>query len=214
MHPDLFFLPNFQTKNSIDMKKGIFSTSLVLAFLASALAQDASVRFTVRVSPDSILMDNVFEVTFTLENAKGHHFEAPDFNEHFRVVSGPNSSTSMRIVNGEMSQTMTISYYLEPRDIGSYYILPASVEAAGKILETPPLEVLVVPNPTGIRQPLPQQHSSRQLDLNWGRSFDFDFDFPFGDWSRDFFLQPSTPNPQPKTEPKTDPQKKKKTIRI
>ncbi len=196
------------------MKKGIFSTAFVLAFLVSSLAQDASVRFTVRVSPDSILLDNVFEVTFTLENAKGSRFEAPDLTEHFRVVSGPNSSTSMRIVNGELSQSMTVSYFLEPRDIGSFYILPASVEADGMVLETPPLEVLVAPNPGGIRRSPPKDQPSRQLDLNWGRSFGFDFDFPFGDWSRDFFLQPTPPEPQPKPQPKTDPQKKRKTTRI
>ncbi len=189
------------------MKKGFFSMLFAMAFLVAATAQDKPVKFTVQVSTDSILMGNYFEVKFTLENANGQNFEAPDFNDHFKVVSGPNFSTSMSMVNGDMTQSMTITYYLEPRDIGSFYILPASVVASGETLETAPLEVLVVPNPDGIKQNQPRRMDSFQF--NWGDMPNMNFDFSFPD-----FRNMMPPMPPAEEAPKEAPKKKKKTIRI
>ena len=144
---------------------------------------------------------------FTLENADGQHFEAPDFSEHFNVVSGPNSSTSLSIMNGAVTRSMTITYYLEPREVGLFYILPASVNAADKVLETSPLEVVVVPNPDGIRQ----SPTSKQDDFqfNFGDPFGFDYSFP------DLSEMPQFSQPEPREEaPKEQPKKKRKTTRI
>lgn len=135
------------------MKKNIFfSIFFSLMFLTSSFGQEKPVTFTVSVSTDSILMDNYFEVKFTVENADGKNFEAPDFSENFEVASGPNFSSSVSMLNGQVSQSMDITYYLRPKDIGVYYIQPASVKANGQVLETAPLEIFVHPNPDGIRQ--------------------------------------------------------------
>jgi hypothetical protein len=187
------------------MKKRIFSLLFTLVTLAATYAQEKPVQFTVEVSTDSILMSNYFEVKFILENANGQNFEAPDFSQHFHVVSGPNFSSSFSMVNGDMTQSMTITYYLEPRDIGAYYILPASVEANGKVLETTPKEVLVVPNPEGIRQTPPRQQHMQLFD--WGSPFDGSFDFSLPQPKQ---LQPPPPPPGDKPQKK----KKRKTTRI
>ena len=182
-----------------------------LAFLTAAYTQDKPVKFTVEVSTDSILMGNYFEVKFMLENANGQNFEAPDFDEHFNVVSGPNFSTSMSMLNGDITQSMTITYYLEPKDVGAWYILPASVEAGDKILETAPLEVLVVPNPDGIKQSPPRKRESFQF--NWGDPFDMNFDFSFPQLKEFPFLLPEEGTPK-EDAPKEIPKKKRKTTRI
>lgn len=200
------------------MKKRIFSILFAMAFLGLADAQEKPVKFTVEVSTDSILMDNYFEVKFTLENANGQNFEAPDFSENFNVVSGPNFSTSMSIVNGAVTQSMTIKYYLEPKDIGAYYILPASVEASGEIMETAPLEVLVVPNPDGIIQSPKQNSETFRMEFgdsfNFGELFQgFDMEMPF-DLRNMPDLQQAPPQVQPDQQEETKPKKKRKTIRI
>ncbi|MBK8563491.1 MAG: BatD family protein [Saprospiraceae bacterium] len=189
------------------MKKAIFSSIFIFAAFCGVFSQDKPVKFTVTVSTDSILMDNYFEVKFVLENADGQNFEAPDFNEHFNVVSGPNFSTSMSIMNGNITQNMTITYYLEPKDVGNYYIMPASVKAKGEVLETAPLEVMVVPNPDGIKQSLPK-HNSQNLQFNFGDNpFDFDFSFP----NLNEFHQFSYPEPKGEQEkPKQEEQPVKK----
>lgn len=190
------------------MKKAIFLSIFIFSCFAQVFSQEKPVKFTVSVSADSILMDNYFEVKFMLENADGKNFEAPDFSEHFNVVSGPNFSTSMSIVNGEISQSMTITYFLEPKNIGLFYILPASVQAGSKVLETSPLEVLVVPNPDGIKQS-PPRNKMDSFKFNFGNPFNMDFMFP------DFEEFPQFSKPAPKEEaPKEQPSKKRKTIRI
>ncbi|MCB0521562.1 MAG: BatD family protein [Lewinellaceae bacterium] len=193
------------------MKNGIFSILFATAFLSTAIAQERPVKFTVEVSTDSILMGNNFEVKFILENANGNDFEAPDFSDHFNVVSGPNFSSSFSMVNGTMTQSQTITYYLEPRDIGAYYILPASVNTGDKILETVPLEVLVVPNPDGIKQSPPNRKQPSFFD--WGSNpFNFDFSFPaIPEMKEQEKEAPLPPSQIPKEQPAT---KKRKTIRI
>ncbi len=200
------------------MKKKIFSILFAMAFLGLANGQDKPVKFTVEVSTDSILMDNYFEVKFILENANGQNFEAPDFSENFNVLSGPNFSTSMSIVNGDVTQSMTIKYLLEPKDIGAFYILPANVETSGQILETAPLEVLVVPNPDGIKQS--PERKNEGMFFEFGNPFNFggawpgfDFKMPFGMEAFPDIDSLLTPQQIPEEEilPK---KKKRKTTRI
>ena len=127
---------------------------LMLLFIICCLvtvAQSQDAQFKVEVSIDSLLMGNYTEVTFTLENAKGSRFQAPDF-EGFQVVGGPSQSSSFSMINGAVSQSQSYTYYLEPLEIGNFYIQPANIETDNGILETEPVLVLVVPNPDGIEQ--------------------------------------------------------------
>lgn len=168
-----------------------------LMFCFALQAQEKKPKFTLEISTDSVLMGNYFEVKFTLENANGRNFYPPSF-EQFNVVGGPNQSSNFSMMNGEVTQSISYSYYLEPKEIGQYWIEPASIEADENILETIPAEILVVPNPDGIKQ-YPQQREQRRLFFD------------------DFFSRPRTePQPIPKKEtPKQQPKKKKrKTIKI
>ncbi|MEL6943050.1 MAG: BatD family protein, partial [Bacteroidota bacterium] len=120
--------------------------TLIALFSAFLLSAQKDVTLKVEISTDSILMDNYFEVKFTLENADSRQFTPPLF-EGFQVLSGPNTSSSMSIINGNVSQSISYSYYLKPKDIGNYYISPASIEVDGNILESEPIEVTIHPNP-------------------------------------------------------------------
>ena len=171
---------------------------LVGAFIVSPLlmwGQDKAV-FSVRLSSDSILLGNYFEVRFTLENAQGDQFEAPDFEE-FYVVTGPNVSSNFSMINGTVSQQVTYSYYLEPKETGNYYIQPASIIIDGSVVETEPVEVLVVPNPDGVKQ--------NPNSLNNQQDLFFDF--------RDRMRQTQPVEPKGKKEPAKK-KKKRKTYKI
>jgi hypothetical protein len=102
-------------------------------------------------------------VRFSVQNAKATDFCAPDF-EGIVVVSGPNMSSSFSMINGEVTQSASYSYYLEPVDIGNYYIAPASVQIEEGILETQPLEVIVLANPDGIIQQ-PKEQGGVRTDI-------------------------------------------------
>lgn len=142
------------------MKKKLTLIIGCVAFMMGShlMAQDGP-KFTMEVSSDSVLMNNYFTVAFSLENAEGTNFLPPTFDE-FEVVSGPNTSSSMSIMNGQVSQKVTYTYYLRPREIGNYYIEAASIESEEGVLETLPREVIVLPNPDGIiQQPQPRSES-------------------------------------------------------
>ena len=108
-------------------------------------------KFSVSVSSDTILLGNYFELKFTIENAPASGFKAPDLYA-FKVIGGPNTSSSMSIINGEVSQSSSFSYYLEPPDIGVYTIKPAYLTSEDIALETYPIDIIVIPNPDGIIQ--------------------------------------------------------------
>lgn len=138
------------------MKKNWFVFTLLLWGSVSTFGQSTA-RFSVRVSTDSVLMDNTFQVAFSLENTAGDNFQAPDLSLYFDVISGPNVSTSMQLLNGQMSQSVSYTYYLRPRETGLFFIEAASIETPEGYLETLPVEIIVVPNPDGIRQAIPGQ---------------------------------------------------------
>jgi len=108
----------------------------------------AGQAITVKTSSDSILLGNVITVNFRMDNADGE-FEAPVF-ENMRVVSGPNYSSSVQIINGNMTSKQSISYILKPTELGQHFIPPAYVSGEDYTLETQPVEINVYPNPDGI----------------------------------------------------------------
>ena len=164
---------------------------LIVGLALSCMTLSAQ-SFNIEVSSDSVLLGNYIEVSFKLDNIKGQ-FEAPDF-DGFTIISGPNMSSSMQIVNGDMSSTQAYSYYVQPNETGLYTITPAYLDTEGSTLETNPTEINVYPNPNNIIQE-PQRDS--------GRSF---FDFggsPFG--GSPFFRREQVPletMPQEETKPK------------
>lgn len=157
------------------MKKVLIIGVLLLS-CSAIRAQSEAVRFTVEVSTDSLLMGNLLQVSFTLENGQGQNFQAPLFTG-FSVVSGPNYSSSMSIVNGRTSQRLAYTYQLMPEEVGNYYIEPASIKVDGQVLETAPLEVIVAPNPDGIQQG-PPAGGQPQLQFGMPGLEGFGFEFP------------------------------------
>lgn len=146
------------------MKKIILYTALLLS-VCYLQAQQAP-RFFIQLSSDSVLLGNYVEVRFTLENAKGTDFEAPSFQD-FRMLSGPHYTSNFSMINGEVSQTTSFTYQLEPKDIGNFFIEPASIRVQGDVLETEPVELLVVPNPDGI---IENPQKGLQFQFEWGRN--------------------------------------------
>jgi len=167
------------------MKRVIVLFFIGVFFQTVAFAQSEP-KFSVEVSSDSVLLGNYFIVKFTLENASSNDFQAPDFSD-FRVVSGPNFSSSMTVINGNMTQKASHTFYLEPKDIGNYFIQSASVETEAGTLETIPLEILVVPNPEGIIQKPEMQEETMRFDMRMD----------------DFFMRPAPQEKEAKPKRKT-----------
>lgn len=130
--------------------KNFLTAFLLVSVPIVLLAQDDQVQaFEVQVSTDTILYGNYLEVRFTAQNISGK-FESPRFKD-FDVVGGPNQSTNMSIVNGVATQSASYSYFIEPKNTGLVIIEPAYfVNDKQENHETPPIEIVCLPNPDGL----------------------------------------------------------------
>lgn len=120
--------------------KKIFAIIFILpAFL---FAQE----FNVTVNEITVANNERFQVSFVfsgknINNLK--NFKPPSFS-NFLVLSGPNQSTSIQIINGVQTASLTYSYIVQPEKIGTYSIGKASIEQDGQTFETKPLKMQVV----------------------------------------------------------------------
>lgn len=112
-------------------------------------------------------LNEQFQVSFSL-NANGRSFQGPDLKD-FVVLSGPNQSTSMQFVNGNISQSITYSYYLQPKAIGNFKIGPASIEVEGKRIASNVIQITVVKG-TAPQQQGGQANKQQQGQDNSGLS--------------------------------------------
>jgi hypothetical protein len=85
---------------------------------------------TASVNRNTVGVDEQFQATFTL-NGSASSFTPPNFSD-FTVLSGPNQSTSMQIINGAFSQSVSYSYILQPKKTGTFKIGPAAINSGGK----------------------------------------------------------------------------------
>jgi hypothetical protein len=125
---------------------------IFLLFISSlAIAQTPS--FIAQVSKNKVSVGEVFQIAFTL-NGSGSNLAYPNFN-NFDIYSGPNQSQSMSMVNGNISQSTTISLFIAAKKEGKFTIGSASVLSSGQKLETKPIVIEVT-------KASPQQQQSNQ----------------------------------------------------
>lgn len=134
---------------------------ILLCFVLTIKALPDS--FTASTSNTSVGEGDQFEVSFTFSGAdinsvKG--FTPPSFKD-FLVLSGPNQSTSMQIINGAVSGSLTYSYYLQPRSIGKFTIGSASISYKGGTLKSDLLKIEVVKGSSR-----PKQNNAQGSDIS------------------------------------------------
>lgn len=120
----------------------------ILLVLSTALSLVVTAQSTLEVemSADTIGMEDAVKVTYKLTGAREKIEILPW--EGLQQVAGPNVSSSFTYVNGVSSQEYSESYILVPKYEGSIYIPSASVVVNGEPIETEPIELFVVAEPT------------------------------------------------------------------
>ncbi|MBI1224623.1 MAG: hypothetical protein GC192_05255 [Bacteroidetes bacterium] len=125
---------------NILLKTCLTACCWMLAWMASG---QSNITFEAVSDARQVVINGSFEVTFTLKNANGTQFVPPSFKD-FEIVAGPNTISSMNIVNGNVSREVGFGYTLQPTKIGKFLIGSASVKANGKLIRSEPIEVEVV----------------------------------------------------------------------
>jgi hypothetical protein len=124
---------------------------LVLCFLLCSSFIRSQNLYKCAISTDSLLLGNTLEIIYSVENGQVQ-FEGPDM-KGLPLYAGPQISRSMSIINGKTSSVASYSYLLRPQAIGVLTIPPAYFIEGKKIIEIPPFEILVLPNPEQELQP-------------------------------------------------------------
>lgn len=101
-----------------------------------------SQKFTASVNKSRVAVGEHFKLDFTL-NAIGKNFTPPSLSD-FSIYSGPSQSTNMSIVNGSVSQSITISYFLAPKKEGKFTIEPATITVGSATLQSNSITIEVV----------------------------------------------------------------------
>lgn len=122
------------------MKKTILLIVQSLILFPTLFAQKGG-QFYAEISTDTVDLDGYVEVSFIIENIDGE-FEAPEF-ANFQVMSGPNTSMSMSIVNNKMTRSSKYSYIIKPLNVGRFFIEPAYLISDDENYETEPIEIIV-----------------------------------------------------------------------
>jgi hypothetical protein len=113
-----------------------------------------NVTFEASVDRSKVGLGEQFTLTLVLSGQTmggGKNLQLPDLSK-FHIMSGPNQSSSMQIINGAVSSSVAYSYVLQPRETGKMTIGPASIEAGGNTYRTDALTIEVVRGATRPRQ--------------------------------------------------------------
>lgn len=145
------------------MKKIVIAI-LFLIISVSAFGQ----KFYSTVDESKVGESDRFQLTLTFEGKdvnKLSNFSPPSLKD-FRVLSGPNQSTSMQIINGAVSASISFSYILLPNSTGSFTIGSASIDYEGETYKTDPIKITVVQGTSKPKQETQQGISNEEIAKN------------------------------------------------
>ena len=121
------------------MKNSIIPIIGFLVCLTAGSSAQSTVK--VEVSKDTVMMGDLVELTYTIENGQGK-LVPPNLKE-LPIVSGPNTSSSMLYENGKMSSTQSYSYILRPDQEGTLIIPETMYIEAGDTIRLAPIPIEV-----------------------------------------------------------------------
>ena len=123
-------------------------TYILLGILSLSSAYSQESKITAKVSKDTILAGNQISLTISLENVDGEVVKPELIGLEYG--GGISQSTSMQYINGEMKKNVQYTYTLIAKEPGNWSIGPVFLDEEKSALETPPISVVVLPNPDGI----------------------------------------------------------------
>ena len=134
---------NSQSSKVISIKLiSLFAFYFLLFASRSVFAQE----FTASVDETTVSENDRFQVSFTFSGSTINNlsnFSPPSF-ENFMILSGPNQSTSIQIINGAQSASLTYSFVIQAKSIGTFTIGSASIEQNGTTYKSDHLKISVV----------------------------------------------------------------------
>jgi len=129
----------------LNIKRNCF---LLFIFFVAILGQaiNFAQEFTASVNQTTVADNERFQVSFTFSGSSINNlskFSPPSF-ENFLILSGPNQSTSIQIINGAQSASLSYNYVIQPKSLGTFDIGSASIQQAANTYKSDPIKITVV----------------------------------------------------------------------
>ena len=126
------------------MKKYLILVFLILLIVTNINAQE--IQFTASVDKTVLSLEQTLTLTFQITSSSANISGTPEMPEldGLTVASGPNLSTSISFVNGQVSSSRSYSYILIPTEVGKLTIGSAVLNYNGKVYKTTPIEIEVL----------------------------------------------------------------------
>lgn len=129
-----------QHQERIGKLKHWFSVFLLL--VAVSASSYASISINSNSSTDIIETNGVFEWTLNIEGSTKQ--PKIEFGK-FKKVQGPSTSQQFSIINGKISQSLTLSFVLQaPEEPGTYPLPIATIESEGRSYQNQPMTIQVI----------------------------------------------------------------------
>jgi len=116
---------------------------LTILFLGSLSLEAAKYSFTAEVDKTEITTDDYITYSLVMKGEKATGIIMPKFDDHWDVMSGPNSSESHRIINRRKESEFKYIYILRPKKTGTYTLGAAKGKQGGKSQSTEPIKIKV-----------------------------------------------------------------------
>lgn len=113
--------------------------SIILLLICTGVI--AQIEFSAN-APKTVAVGNQFRIAYSL-NASGSDLRTPTLSG-FRLLAGPSTSSSMSIVNGDVSRSQTYTYVLLAQKEGTFTIPPATIKVKGEVLQSNPITITVI----------------------------------------------------------------------
>jgi hypothetical protein len=144
-------------RQKISARSSRYFLLLTFIFSLGLINQSFAQQFVASVEEIDATVNEPFQVSYTFSGSSINNlsnFSPPSF-ENFMILSGPNQSTSIQIINGSQSASITYSFVLQAKSVGTYTIGSASISQSGKTYNS---NSLVIPVRKG--QPKNQQQKN------------------------------------------------------
>lgn len=148
------------------LNKIVFLFSVVAGFILLP-GRSFSQKLVAQVSKNKVYAGEVFQVSFS-SAGNFSEFRKPAMSD-FDIYSGPNQSTSVQIVNGSMSQTISLSFMIAAKKEGKYTIGAASAVINGTKVESNPIVIEVIKGAPPQQQQQQNQNDPFGNDPNAGQ---------------------------------------------
>jgi hypothetical protein len=147
-----------------------FIITVVFITLFTPIVEAEDLRFIAEVDKTQMYSEDVLTLSFVIS---GENIvtpltpELPDPKNDFDILQGPNQSSTISIINGKYTSSISWHYVLSPKKTGKLEIRSATLQYDNKTYTTKPLTIEVIkgsqsqspPSPPGTELPQPGDNS-------------------------------------------------------